>query len=119
MRDPQQPADPAQPAPAGNGLARTAFLVAAITVVLSLIGMVALPLIAYSGTGADYGVFTMFSAARSIILFVGYAAAFALGLTALRGGSGKVLAGIAIGVGGVGLLEILFSLISSALFSVL
>ncbi|GAA5145968.1 hypothetical protein GCM10025768_03900 [Microbacterium pseudoresistens] len=88
----------------GAGLARTAAIIAIATLALGLVlSLIARMLISTAG----FGVYEVVFMVQNVLSFIGYVAAFVLGLIAARRTGGKLFAGIAIGIGGAGLLSII------------
>lgn len=102
----------------GNPLARTAFIIALFVASVGALQILLQPFVltSFSYDAGSYGAFSFLFA---VILFLGSAAALALGLIALRRTGGQVLAGIAIGVGGVQLIGILLGWFSSLFYGIL
>lgn len=114
----QQPSvTPRSPAPgSGNSLARTAFIVALVVAAIGALQILTQPFV-LSSFGYDAGSYGAFSLVFGVIIFLGNAAALVLGLIAARRPGGHILAGIAIGVGGVQLLGIVLGWISSLFYN--
>ncbi|MFD5226077.1 hypothetical protein ACFWHT_10710 [Microbacterium sp. NPDC058342] len=108
----------AAPSASSGGLGRTAFIIAIVTAVLGLLFVLASPLI-ITGTIGDRYAYQFFSLGRSVLGIALGATALILGVIAARRGSRPVLAGIAIGVGGVEVIGTVGSLASSSLYSLL
>lgn len=112
-----QPGYPAYgtPAPAapGNPLGRAAFLIALITFGIGLLGTVAVPLL-YSTTG--YGAIEIITGASGLITLLGYGTALVLGIVGLRRPAPHVLAGIAIGIAGSGVVGTAVAWIATFLY---
>ncbi|MFY9713538.1 MAG: hypothetical protein WAK00_08690 [Microbacterium sp.] len=89
------------PAAPGNPLGRAAFLIALITFGIGLLGTVAMPLL-YSTTG--YGAVDIITGASGLITLIAYGVALVLGVVALRRPAPHLLAGIAIGIAGSGVI---------------
>lgn len=117
---------PGQPAPTargGSGAAgRIGFVIALLTVLLALVGTIGLQTLIYSGAtaGADrFALYGMLAAVQSFVLLVGYALSLIFGIIGARAARGKVLAGIAIGVGGAGLVGVASSWLMSLIVPLL
>ena len=102
----------------GNPLARTAFIVALVVAAVGALQVLLQPFVLASFS-YDAGNFGVFSFLFGVIIFLGSAAALVLGLIAIRRPGGQVLAGIAIGVGGVQLFGIVLGWMSSLFFNFL
>lgn len=102
----------------GNGLARTAFIVALVVAAIGALQVLLQPFViaSFSYDAGNYGVFSFLF---GVIIFLGSAAALVLGLIAVRRPGGQVLSGIAIGVGGVQLIGIVLGWISSLFYNFL
>ncbi|WP_407359080.1 hypothetical protein LTA6_001492 [Microbacterium sp. LTA6] len=88
------------PAASGNALGRAAFLIALITFGIGLLGTLAIPLVYTVGIGTVF--VEIITSASGLISVIGYAAALVLGIVALRRPAPHILAGIAIGIAGSG-----------------
>ncbi|MGN7978594.1 hypothetical protein ACTJJ4_13540 [Microbacterium sp. 22195] len=106
------------PASGPGSLGRTAFIIALITAALGLLFVIMSPIV-IAGMRGQYGLYEVISLARSVLGLALGATALILGVIAARRGSQPVLAGIAIGVGGVEALGVVFSLLSNLLYGVL
>ena len=113
-----QPGYGVAPASGPGSLGRTAFIIALITAALGLLFVIMSPIV-IAGMRGQYGLYEVISLARSVLGLALGATALILGIIAARRGSQPVLAGIAIGVGGVEALGIVFSLLSNLLYGVL
>ena len=111
----QQPHGPSRPSGTGNSLARTAFIVALVVAADGALQILSQPFVLAS-FGYDAGNWEVFSFVFAVILFLGSAAALVLGLIAARRPGGHLLAGIAIGVGGIQLIGIVLGWISSLFY---
>ncbi|WP_281862082.1 MULTISPECIES: hypothetical protein [Micrococcales] len=113
-----QPGYGVAPASGPGSLGRTAFIIALITAALGLLFVIMSPIV-IAGMRGQYGLYEVISLARSVLGLALGATALILGIIAARRGSQPVLAGIAIGVGGVEALGVVFSLLSNLLYGVL
>ena len=113
-----QPGYGVVPASRPGSLGRTAFIIALITAALGLLFVIMSPIV-IAGMRGQYGLYEVISLARSVLGLALGATALILGIIAARRGSQPVLAGIAIGVGGVEALGVVFSLLSNLLYGVL
>lgn len=122
---PQGHAVPAQPYPGAfapptgaraNGLGRAAFLVAVITLAVSLLMSLAIPFV-YRAADFRPFVIEMYSGATGLISLVGCVIALILGLTALRRSASPLFAGIAIGIAGSSILGTVVSWISTLFYA--
>ena len=113
-----QPGYGVAPASGPGSLGRTAFIIALITAALGLLFVIMSPIV-IAGMRGQYGLYEVISLARSVLGLALGATALILGIIAARRGSQPVLAGIAIGVGGVEALGVVFSLLSNLLHGVL
>jgi len=108
---------PAAPATRGpGGLARVAFILAIVSVALSAVTSI-VRVVMYSQMNRFHlsmHVVEGFNIGSNIILFLCCAAALALGIVAARG-ERKLMAGIAIGVGGVGVVNLVVGFLLSTL----
>lgn len=102
----------------GNPLARTAFIIALAVAAVDALRLVLQPFVltSFGYAAGGFGVYSFFF---TVIVFLGSAAAVVLGVIALRRPGGHVFAGIAIGVGGVQLIGIVLSWISSLFYNFL
>ncbi|GAT71727.1 hypothetical protein [Microbacterium hydrocarbonoxydans] len=116
---PSAQAYPAAPAPrqagTGNGLARAAFLVALITMTVTLLMSLMLPF-AYRAVDFDGVLLELYSGATGLISVAGSVVALILGITALRRPGSPLLAGIAIGIAGSSILGTVITWMSSLFF---
>lgn len=99
-----------------NATARAAFIVALITLGIGLLTTLMLPLIHLS-SGFDSLTTQLLSLASGVVALIGGAAALILGIVAARRPGAPVKAGIAIGIGAAGLLGLVFSWLSTLLYS--
>ncbi len=104
-----------RPAGAGNGLGRTALLVAVITMAVTLLMSLMLPLV-YRAADFDGMLLEMYSGAMGLIGIAGSVVALILGILALRRPGSPLLAGIAIGIAGSSILGTVISWMSSLFF---
>ncbi|MCE4026960.1 hypothetical protein LXM50_13355 [Microbacterium sp. Au-Mic1] len=108
---------PAAPAPRGTGgVARVAFILAVISVALSAVSSIA-RVVVYTQMNRfrlSLHIVDGFNIGSNLLLFACSAAAFALGLVAARG-ERKLMAGIAIGVGSVGVVSLAIGFLLSML----
>lgn len=113
----QPPSGQQRPSASGssNPLARTAFIVALVVAAVGVLQILMQPFVlaSFSYDASSYGVFSFLFA---VIVFLGSAAALVLGLIAARRAGGQVLAGIAIGVGGVQLIGVVLGWIASTFY---
>jgi hypothetical protein len=119
---PQPPLQPGRPygAPAlpgstagGNSLGRIAFIVALASLLVSTLAQLASPFL-YSG--GSFEVAGAISSVVNIVVVAACAAALVLGLVALRRPAPHLLAAIAIGIGGAGLVVRVVSWVSNQFF---
>jgi hypothetical protein len=96
---------------ARNGLGRTAFLIAAITFGVNLLTTISRPFFYFAVRGFETASFV--DGAVSVLSVVAYGFALVLGIVAARRAAPHVLAGIAIGIAGVGLLGTVIGWIST------
>lgn len=88
-----------------SGLAaRIGFIIALAT---ALVGMVFTIAARFLIASQGFALFSLVSLLTGIVAGLGYAAALVFGIVGARGDRNRVLAGIAIGIGGAGLLGIL------------
>ena len=113
-----QPGYGVAPASGPGSLGRTAFIIALVTAALGLLFVILSPII-IAGMRGQYGLYEVISLVRSVLGLALGVTALILGVIAARRGSQPVLAGIAIGVGGVEALGVVFSLLSNLLYGVL
>ncbi len=113
-----QPGYGAAPASGPGSLGRTAFIIALVTAALGLLFVILSPII-IAGMRGQYGLYEVISLVRSVLGLALGVTALILGVIAARRGSQPVLAGIAIGVGGVEALGVVFSLLSNLMYGVL
>ncbi|MDF2561085.1 MAG: hypothetical protein K0R99_2531 [Microbacterium sp.] len=107
------PAAPRVPsASAGNGLGRTAFVIAVVTLAVNLLSSIVRLLIYTSDFG--YGSAYAIDDAIGVISFFTYVVALVLGIIAARRPGPRLLAGIAIGIAGAGALGMIFSWVGIA-----
>lgn len=107
------------PAPraAGDGLGRAAFIVALVTLAIDVFLILARPFVYMSDR--TYSLIGLIEGASSVLTFLGYGAALVLGLIAARRPGPRLLAGIAIGISGAGLLTVVLSWLSSNFYGFL
>ncbi|MEZ7756794.1 hypothetical protein O5Y58_14860 [Microbacterium paraoxydans] len=107
------------PAPraSGDGLGRAAFTVALVTLVIDLFLILARPFVYMSDR--TYSMIGLIEGASGILTFLGYGAALVLGLIAARRPGPRLLAGIAVGISGAGLLTMVLSWLSSNFYGFL
>lgn len=105
------PAGAPAPRTPGSGLGRAAFIVAAVTLAIDLVLILVRPFVYMSDR--TYSLIGAIELASGILTFLGYAAALVLGLIAARRPGPRLLAGIAIGVSGAGLLMLAVSGLST------
>lgn len=103
---------------ASSTLGRTAFIIAVITAAVGLLFVLANPFLLPSMRGG-YAVFQLLSAGRSLLGLVLGTLALILGIVAARRHAQPVLAGIAIGVGGVEVLGVLASFFVTLIYTVI
>lgn len=113
-----QPGYGVAPASGPGSLGRTAFIIALVTAALGLLFVIMSPII-IAGMRGQYGLYEVISLVRSVVGLALGATALILGVIAARRRSQPVLAGIAIGVGGVEALGVVFSLLSNLMYGVL
>lgn len=99
----------------GNPLARTAFVIALVTVGLGLLLTVARPVI-HAATQFQPEAMTVISLVHTAVSLLGGLAALILGLIALRRPGGQVAAGVAVGVGVTVVLGSVFSWATPLIF---
>lgn len=118
---PANPQYPAQQYPAtsrpggGNTLGRTAFLIAVLTAGLSLVVSLFTPFLYLSTSGFETT--SIVTGLFGVISLLGYVAALALGLIALKRPGSTLLVGIAIGIAGVSLLGLVVGFVSSTFYN--
>ena len=105
------------PRAAGDGLGRAALIVALVTLAIDLFLILARPFVYMSDR--TYSIIGLIEGASGILTFLGYGAALVLGLIAARRPGPRLLAGIAIGISGAGLLTIVLSWLSSTFYGFL
>ncbi|AVL98431.1 MULTISPECIES: hypothetical protein [Microbacterium] len=105
------------PSTSGNGLGRAAFIVALVTLAIDVFLILARPFVYMSDR--TYSLIGLIEGASGILTFLGYGAALVLGLIAARRPGPRLLAGIAIGISGAGLLTIVLSWLSSTFYGFL
>lgn len=113
-----QPGYGVAPASGPGSLGRTAFIIALVTAALGLLFVILSPIV-IAGMRGQYGLYEVISLVRSVLGLALGVTALILGVIAARRGSQPVLAGIAIGVGGVEALGVVFSLLSNLMYGVL
>lgn len=116
---PAAPTYPAAAAARGDGtnrLGRVAFIVAVITLAVSLLMVLAMPFV-YRAADFTPLVFGLYSTAIGAVEFAGSVAAIILGLISIRRPGPQLLAGIAIGISGAGILGLIVTWISSSFYS--
>ncbi|WP_149083806.1 MULTISPECIES: hypothetical protein [Microbacterium] len=101
----------------GSTVGRAAFIVAAVTLAIDLLLILARPFVYMSDR--TYSMIGLIEGASGVLTFLGYAAALVLGLIAARRPGPRLLAGIAIGVSGAGLLMLALSWLSSNFYGFL
>ncbi|WP_431790103.1 hypothetical protein [Microbacterium paraoxydans] len=101
----------------GDGLGRAAFTVALVTLVIDLFLILARPFVYMSDR--TYSMIGLIEGASGILTFLGYGAALVLGLIAARRPGPRLLAGIAVGISGAGLLTMVLSWLSSNFYGFL
>lgn len=107
------------PAPAASStLGRTAFIIAVVTAAIGLLFVLANPFM-IAGVREGYAPYQIVSFGRSIVGLALGALALILGVIAARRHAQPVLAGIAIGVGGVELVGVLSSFIVTLVYTVI
>lgn len=104
---------PAAPNRSGseNGLARVAFIIALALAGISVLRGLTEPF--FFSSLYSSGAYEAYTLVVGVLLFLGGAAALVLGIIAGRREGGKILSGIAIGVGGLHLLNVVIGGISS------
>ncbi|RKN66769.1 hypothetical protein D7252_03615 [Microbacterium sp. CGR2] len=112
----QHPGYPVQtPAPRsgreGRGLGLIAVLIAGATFALNLLVSLLAPLL-YSSAGG-FETFNAVSGVVAVVSFLAYAAALVLGLLAVKRAGSPLLAGVAIGIAGAGLLGLVVNFVAS------
>lgn len=105
------------PRTAGDRLGRAAFIVALVTLAIDLFLILARPFVYMADR--NYELIELIEGASGVLTFLGYAAALVLGLIATRRPGSRLLAGIAVGVSGAGLLTIVLSWLSSNFYGFL
>ncbi|WP_312674723.1 hypothetical protein [Microbacterium sp.] len=105
------------PRAAGDGLGRAALIVALATLAIDVFLILARPFVYMSDR--TYSIIGLIEGASGILTFLGYGAALVLGLIAARRPGSRLLAGIAIGISGAGLLTIVLSWLSSSFYGFL
>ncbi|MFJ6549720.1 hypothetical protein [Microbacterium sp. NPDC091676] len=105
------------PRAAGDGLGRAALIVALATLAIDVFLILARPFVYMSDR--TYSIIGLIEGASGILTFLGYGAALVLGLIAARRPGPRLLAGIAIGISGAGLLTIVLSWLSSSFYGFL
>lgn len=105
------------PRAAGDGLGRAAFIVALVTLAIDVFLILARPFVYMSDR--TYSMIGLIEGGSGILTFLGYGAALVLGLIAARRPGSRLLAGIAVGISGAGLLTIVLSWLSSNFYGFL
>lgn len=105
------------PRASGTGLGRAALMVALVTLAIDVFLILARPFVYMSDR--TYSIIGLIEGASGILTFLGYGAALVLGLIAARRPGPRLLAGIAIGISGAGLLTIVLSWLSSTFYGFL
>ncbi|MCT1477263.1 hypothetical protein M3C17_04270, partial [Microbacterium sp. p3-SID336] len=98
----------------GNTLGRVAFIVALVTLALDVLLMLVRPFVYMSDQ--VYTVIGLVEGGFGVVSFIGYAAALILGIIAARRAAPHLLAGIAIGVAGAGLVSLVFAWLSTTFY---
>ncbi|KJL22206.1 hypothetical protein RN51_02086 [Microbacterium oxydans] len=113
---PTYPAPPYPPHPVdtGNPLGRVAFLIAVIAFAVNLVVSLTAPFAYFAADG--YGWYSVISGLVAAVSLVGYVLAFILGLVAVRRPAPHLLAGIAIGIAGVGAIGMVTTWASSLFY---
>lgn len=107
------------PAPAASStLGRTAFIIALVTAAVGLLFVLANPFL-IPGMRDGYAIYQIVSFGRSVLGLALGALALILGVIAARRHAQPVLAGIAIGVGGVEVLGVLCSFFVTLMYTVI
>lgn len=114
------PAYPAAPGPrpaagTGNGLGRIAFIVAVVTMAITLLMSLLLPFV-YRAVDFGGAVFSLYNGAMGLIGIAGSVVALILGVAAIRRPGSPLLAGIAIGIAGSSVLGTIVSWMSTLFF---
>lgn len=101
-----------QPAgtPAGSALGRIAFAIAVVMLALGLVASIARPFLYITGAGMEFTL--VVDNVFGVISFFVYAVALALAVTAARRPGSRLLAGIAIGIAGAGMIGLAASWVS-------
>ncbi|MDT0157971.1 hypothetical protein Q9R19_10085 [Microbacterium sp. ARD32] len=107
----------AAPASAGS-LGRTAFIIALVAAGIGLIFTLITPIVIMNLRG-QYGLYETVSIARSLLGLVLGAIALILGLIAARRGAQPVLAGVAIGIGGIEVLSTVLGFVTNLMYGLL
>ena len=111
---PQQ-AYPAVPAAStGNPLGRTAFIIAIVTLAINLLSSLARPYFYTASIGYDAVI--VLDNLIGVVSFLVYGLALVLGIMAVRRATAHLLAGIAIGVAGAGMIGLAFTWITVTLY---
>ncbi|CAD5142043.1 conserved membrane protein of unknown function [Microbacterium sp. Nx66] len=111
------PYGPPVPRTPGDSLGRAAFIVALVTLAIDVFLILARPFVYMSDR--TYSMIGLIEGGSGILTFIGYGAALVLGLIAARRPGPRLLAGIAIGVSGAGLLTVVLSWLSSNFYGFL
>ncbi|MGO4488899.1 hypothetical protein [Microbacterium sp. 2RAF4] len=102
------------PADTGNPLGRVAFLIAVIAFAVNLVISLTAPFAYFAADG--YGWYNALSGLVGVVSLVAYVLAFILGLVAVRRPGPHLLAGIAIGIAGVGAIGMATTWMSSLFY---
>ncbi|NYF26736.1 hypothetical protein [Microbacterium sp. JAI119] len=105
---------PQHPADTGNPLGRVAFLIAVIAFAVNLVISLTAPFAYFAADG--YGWYNALSGLVGVVSLVAYVLAFILGLVAVRRPGPHLLAGIAIGIAGVGAIGMATTWMSSLFY---
>ena len=111
------PSGPPVPRTPGDSLGRAAFIVALVTLAIDVFLILARPFVYMSDR--TYSMIGLIEGASGVLTFIGYGAALVLGLIAARRPGSRLLAGIAVGVSGAGLLTVVLSWLSSNFYGFL
>lgn len=102
------------PADTGNPLGRVAFLIAVIAFAVNLVISLTAPFAYFAADGYDW--YNALSGLVGVVSLVAYVLAFILGLVAVRRPGPHLLAGIAIGIAGVGAIGMATTWMSSLFY---
>ncbi|MBE7952980.1 hypothetical protein ABTZ44_08095 [Microbacterium oxydans] len=105
---------PQHPADTGNPLGTVAFLIAVIAFAVNLVISLTAPFAYFAADG--YGWYNALSGLVGVVSLVAYVLAFILGLVAVRRPGPHLLAGIAIGIAGVGAIGMATTWMSSLFY---